>query len=662
VNVNSLPLVNAGLDQVICFGDSVLLNGSGATSYVWNQNIVNAVKFKPGQTSNYTVIGTDLNGCKNSDSVQVLVNALPNVFAGNNDSICFGSSYVLNATGASTYSWNNNIQNNVSFTPTLTNTYIVTGTDLNGCVKKDTVLLNVLSLPIVTISNSDSTTFCMGDSINLIASGSTNVSYQWLQNNSNLNQFNDSLIVLNSGAYKVKATYLNGCNAMSNVINVVVHQYPLANITVTSPLVFCDGDSVVMNANTGSLLTYQWQKDSVLIPNQQLSSLVVSDSGSYQLITTYDGLCSTTSTVSNVTVNPLPIATNSYQGVFEVCAGDTIFFNANAGSLLNYQWYNSNGNMLVNQTLQNMNTTIPGSYYVEVENQFGCVKNSDTLSALNYLLPQTYQEICAVSVDTSTNSNKILWEKPIGAYRVWYYNIYRETAVAGQFGLVGSVLDTALTVYNDVLANPAVQSYRYKISHVDSCGLESGKSSLHRTIHLSSNMGINGEVNLSWNQYEGFTYPTHDILRSVNGGAFVSIAQISSNSTTYTDLNPPMGVLNYMIGIDIPNGCNPNKSVGSVISNKISLGTSSISSYLESNLEIYPNPSDGIFTLKLNNEFGGLDNLSFEIIDPIGKVIKTIQIDDVQTNTSFDLSEFTDGVYFIRLTEGNWLKQLILNR
>uniref|UniRef100_UPI00404923E3 T9SS type A sorting domain-containing protein n=1 Tax=Fluviicola sp. TaxID=1917219 RepID=UPI00404923E3 len=165
----------------------------------------------------------------------------------------------------------------------------------------------------------------------------------------------------------------------------------------------------------------------------------------------------------------------------------------------------------------------------------------------------------------------------------------------------------------------------------------------------------------SWNQYEGFTYPTHDILRSVNGGAFVSIAQISSNSTTYTDLNPPIGVLNYMVGIDIPNGCNPNKSIGSVISNKISLGTSSISSYLENNLEIYPNPSDGLFTIKLSNDLG-INDLSFEIIDPIGKVIKTIQIDDAQTNTSFDLSEFTDGVYFIRLTEGNWLKQLILNR
>jgi sugar lactone lactonase YvrE len=661
VNVNSLPLVSAGIDQVICFGDSVLLNGLGATSYVWNQNVVNAVKFKPGQTSNYTVIGTDLNGCKNSDSVQVLVNALPNVFAGNNDSICFGSSYILNATGASSYTWNNSILNNISFTPTLTNTYIVTGTDLNGCVKKDTVLLKVLSLPSVAISNSDSTTFCMGDSINLIASGSANVSYQWLQNNSNISQFNDSLIVLNSGAYKVKATYLNGCNAISNVINVVVHQYPIANITVSSPLVFCDGESVVMNANTGSLLTYQWKKNSVLIPNQQLASLVVSDSGSYQLIATYDGLCSTTSTASNVTVNPLPIATNNYQGVSEVCAGDTVYFTANAGSLLNYQWYNSNGNMLVNQTQQNMNTTIPGSYYVEVENQFGCVKNSDTLSALNYLLPQTYQEICAVSVDTSTNSNKIIWEKPVGAYRVWYYNIYRETAISGQYGLVGTVLDTALTVYNDVLSNPAVQSYRYKISHVDSCGIESGKSSLHRTIHLSSNMGINGVVNLSWNQYEGFNYPTHDILRSVNGSPFISIAQISSNSSTYTDLNPPVGLVNYIIGIDIPNGCSPNKSSStSLLSNKISVGTASVENYLTSQMEIYPNPSDGLFTLKISDLISN-EKKEFEIINSIGQIMYSIEIVN-KLETKINLQEFSNGVYFIRHKNGNWMEKFIINK
>jgi hypothetical protein len=543
----------------------------------------------------------------------------------------------------------------------LTNTYIVTGTDLNGCVKKDTVLLKVLSLPSVAISNSDSTTFCMGDSINLIASGSANVSYQWLQNNSNISQFNDSLIVLNSGAYKVKATYLNGCNAISNVINVVVHQYPIANITVSSPLVFCDGESVVMNANTGSLLTYQWKKNSVLIPNQQLASLVVSDSGSYQLIATYDGLCSTTSTASNVTVNPLPIATNNYQGVSEVCAGDTVYFTANAGSLLNYQWYNSNGNMLVNQTQQNMNTTIPGSYYVEVENQFGCVKNSDTLSALNYLLPQTYQEICAVSVDTSTNSNKIIWEKPVGAYRVWYYNIYRETAISGQYGLVGTVLDTALTVYNDVLSNPAVQSYRYKIAHVDSCGLESGKSSLHRTIHLSSNMGINGVVNLSWNQYEGFNYPTHDILRSVNGSPFISIAQISSNSSTYTDLNPPVGLVNYIIGIDIPNGCSPNKSSStSLLSNKISVGTASVENYLTSQMEIYPNPSDGLFTLKISDLISN-EKKEFEIINSIGQIMYSIEIVN-KLETKINLQEFSNGVYFIRHKNGNWMEKFIINK
>ena len=500
----------------------------------------------------------------------------------------------------------------------------------------------------------------MGDSINLIASGSSNVSYQWLQNNNTLSQFNDTLLVMNSGDYKVEATYLNGCNAMSNVINVVVHQYPLANITLSSPLVFCDGDSVVMNANTGSLLTYQWQNNSVLMPNQELASLVVSDSGSYQLIATYDGLCSTTSTAYNVTVNPLPISTNNYQSVSEVCAGDTVYFTANVGASLNYQWYNSNGNMLVNQTQQNMNTTIPGSYYVEVENQFGCKKISDTLSALNYLLPQTYQEICAVSVDTSTNSNQIIWEKPTGAYRVWYYNIYRETAISGQYGLVGSVLDTALTVYNDVLSNPAVQSYRYKIAHIDSCGIESGQSSLHRTIHLSSNMGINGVVNLSWNPYEGFTYPTYDILRSVNGSPFVSIAQISSNSTTYTDLNPPVGVLNYIIGIDIPNGCSPNKSNSSILSNKISVGTASIASYLDSHMEIYPNPSDGLFTLKISDVIANGNN-EFEIINSVGQIIRSFELFNV-LETKIDLQDYANGIYFIRLKNANWMKKFIINR
>jgi hypothetical protein len=453
-----------------------------------------------------------------------------------------------------------------------------------------------------------------------------------------------------------------GCENTSDTISVTVHQYPLATITPGSSLILCNGENVELNANQGPLLTYSWQLIGNPIPGGNTDSLVVSSAGTYQLVTTYDGLCSTTSTPVTVVVNPLPIVSIAFAGPQEVCQGDTVFFTATANSIVSYQWYGSNGNAIQNQSLSTFNTTVPGTYYVEAENEFGCTQNSNSLAATNYLLPQQIIDICAVTVDTATNANKVLWAKPSGAYRVWYYNIYRETSIAGQYGIVGSVLDTALTEYVDVLANPSVQSYRYKIAHVDSCGIESAKSELHRTIHLSSNSGINGEINLSWNSYEGFAYPTFDILRSVNGSPFVSIAQISSNSNSYTDLNPPAGVKNYMISVDIPNGgCTPNKSFGSTISNRISVGTASLSVDLENNIEVYPNPSNGIFNIVLT-DISGDQNRKFEIVNAIGQLVMEFDMESYENKKAIDLSAYANGLYFLKQKDGNWMKQLILNQ
>jgi hypothetical protein len=610
----------------------------------------------------YQVVGTDVNGCSKSDSVLVTVNQLPNVNAGVNDSICLGNSFTLNATGALSYVWNNGVTNNVPFTPNASSNYIVTGTDINGCQKSDTMNLTVLALPVVSISTLDSTVICQGDTVNITSSVNAIVSYVWYNTNTNINQNGSSLNVLTSGSYSLLVEDGFGCENTSDTISVTVHQYPLATITPGSSLILCNGENVELNANQGPLLTYSWQLIGNPIPGGNTDSLVVSSAGTYQLVTTYDGLCSTTSTPVTVVVNPLPIVSIAFVGPQEVCQGDTVFFTATANSIVSYQWYGSNGNAIQNQSLSTFNTTVPGTYYVEAENEFGCTQNSNSLAATNYLLPQQIIDICAVTVDTATNANKVLWAKPSGAYRVWYYNIYRETSIAGQYGIVGSVLDTALTEYVDILANPSVQSYRYKIAHVDSCGIESAKSELHRTIHLSSNSGINGEINLSWNSYEGFAYPTFDILRSVNGSPFVSIAQISSNSNSYTDLNPPAGVKNYMISVDIPNGgCTPNKSFGSTISNRISVGTASLSVDLENNIEVYPNPSNGIFNIVLT-DISGDQNRKFEIVNAIGQLVMEFDMESYENKKAIDLSAYANGLYFLKQKDGNWMKQLILNQ
>jgi hypothetical protein len=68
-------LANASATQV-CLGDSIVLSGAGADTYVWNNNVIDGIAFVPSNSSSYIVTGS-LNGCTNSDTVSVTVKPLP---------------------------------------------------------------------------------------------------------------------------------------------------------------------------------------------------------------------------------------------------------------------------------------------------------------------------------------------------------------------------------------------------------------------------------------------------------------------------------------------------------------------------------------------------------------------------------------------------------
>lgn len=75
VTVYDLPAVIAtATDEEICLGESVTLNGAGASSYVWDAED-DGVAFTPAATgtTTYTVEGTDDNGCSNSASIDITV-------------------------------------------------------------------------------------------------------------------------------------------------------------------------------------------------------------------------------------------------------------------------------------------------------------------------------------------------------------------------------------------------------------------------------------------------------------------------------------------------------------------------------------------------------------------------------------------------------------
>ncbi len=154
VNSNpSDPLITANGPLTICSGDTVELTSSYTGGNDWSTlEMTDMVQVSTAGT--YDVTYTDGNGCSStSTGVTLVVNALPSVSAGADQDVCVGEVVTLNGSGASTYLWDNGVLNGVGFNPSVgTAIYTVTGTDANGCIATDQMVLTAYESPIVTIS------------------------------------------------------------------------------------------------------------------------------------------------------------------------------------------------------------------------------------------------------------------------------------------------------------------------------------------------------------------------------------------------------------------------------------------------------------------------------------------------------------------------------
>lgn len=160
VSVNPRPF--AGVDVQICDGGSVQLNASsGGDSYSWSPaaglsdaNIANPIA-NPNATTDYVLTvayNTPSGLCTLSDTVQVQVASTGFANAGNDQTICQGSSANLNAIGGDTYSWtpaatlnDPNIANPVATPSTTTDYILTTSNNTTGCTSVDTVTVAVVA-------------------------------------------------------------------------------------------------------------------------------------------------------------------------------------------------------------------------------------------------------------------------------------------------------------------------------------------------------------------------------------------------------------------------------------------------------------------------------------------------------------------------------------
>ena len=246
ITVNPLPIVTAtSSSAAVCIGASVTLTGVGATTYTWDNNVMDAVSFVPSATTTYMVTGTDANGCVNTAMITVTVNPLPIVTASSSAaSVCTGSSVTLTGGGASTYTWDNNVMDAVSFVPTATTTYMVTGTDVNGCVNTATTTVTVNSLPLVSLGQD--LIQCGGTA--LLNAGNIGSVYLW--NNASTTQ---TITVSASGTYIVVVTDVNGCNGSDTAV-VTINSNPSVSAAASSSVVCVDdADVSLIGTPTGGV-------------------------------------------------------------------------------------------------------------------------------------------------------------------------------------------------------------------------------------------------------------------------------------------------------------------------------------------------------------------------------------------------------------------------
>ena len=256
LSMTSLPTICAG--ESASPSVSVEPCNSPVTSYEWNLeggSPATSMSSTPGSVTwgvggNYNVTVDVTNACGTSmASTPIVVQDAPvvSVSASTGTAVCSGSSTVLTASGASTYTWSFDPDLSTTSGPTTTalpnasNTYTVTGYTSSGCPGTQTITVDVLPLPEVTPSGVFE--ICAGETVELglNLSGGTPpfVDYNWSPGGTldDTGVANPDASPLTTTNYDVAVTDDNGCVGWGSV---PVTVNPLPFVDAGDPVQLCN--------------------------------------------------------------------------------------------------------------------------------------------------------------------------------------------------------------------------------------------------------------------------------------------------------------------------------------------------------------------------------------------------------------------------------------
>lgn len=646
-------------DNYYCLNEEIVFQGYGGNEFFWNfgdnsgielsSAALEPVTHSYSEPGVYNVTMVAKNNCGDTlvvvqqitipdSQMQIITNSL--------DATCLNSdgTVIANVIGPNppySYNWTSGQTTNIVHNLPA-GIYIVNVTDSKGCTDFALATISDEEAPTLAVSNVISVS-CHGEdngAIDITPIGNTSgIQYYW--SNGETTQDINGLV---AGPYELIATNGQGCVSVASVTVTEPDEVSVAFSSTAATCNFNNGSATAVVTGTTGPYLYIWS-------NGQSGATVNNlGAGVYSVTVIDHESCLTEGYVAISETNAPGIILDSLVDIGCGSGGSGIYISPIGGtSPYSYDW--SNG-----ATTDDISGLGSGQYVLTLTGANGCESNE--IYTIDYETPEL-NPICVVTV-TSSQHNKIAWEK-VATSNVASYNIYKESSAAGLYYLVGNVPYNDISLFIDTISNPAVQAYRYKISAVDSCGTESPISASHKTIHLTQNIGINDEVNLIWDNYEGFSYSTYRIWRYDNVGGWQLLTSLPSNVNSYSDLNAPLATatsLHYLVEIVLDEVCVSTKieNNNTTRSNRTEAKSGPIDDLgineliVDEAFYVYPNPTNTVINAFM--QLGNVQNVTCELIDAQGRVVLNQEfetIDDGQTITLSDINA-ESGIYLLRFS------------
>jgi hypothetical protein len=325
VNPNPTITTVASSSNNICAGSSITLTASGANSYTWQPpvNSVGAIAVVyPTISAAYIVFGTNSFNCTSSTQQVAIIVPSPSIsLTTSDDQICIGSTATLLATSNGSILWDFGSTSLIEVvTPTTTTIYTVTASNLNNnCTSSQTISVNVFNQNLILTPSSS---ICIGNSINISASGAA--SYLW--NTGSINSsFNVTPLVNTSYIVTGATTLTNNVECTSTgTVNISVIPLPTLSVVSTKSII-CKGQSNTITVSGAS--TYTWNTLPVTIAN----SIVVSPT-----LATTNYTVSGTSAFGCINTSSIQLKVSACTGIGEFEKGNlfSIFPNPSNGTFI----------------------------------------------------------------------------------------------------------------------------------------------------------------------------------------------------------------------------------------------------------------------------------------------------------------------------------------